>query len=183
LFQGNPFLAASLCQSLHSFTIVFLDLCFSLCFLRVYSKYPELLAEMYAYSMAAAHTNLPHLTMLNYMVSNVDMDEEGWKYIDEFGDDVCDEPVNGVFYPGFPLPTVLHFCQFYRSAEIGFQKRRMKKAIFECDKPLLAALPQSQGKNRYKNRDGEVRSFMFLFLFFFMSFLSLWCLQLFEFRS
>jgi hypothetical protein len=124
---------------------------------------------MYAYSMAAAHTNLPHVTMLNYMVSNVDMDEEGWKYIDALEDDVCEEPVNGVFYPGKPLPTVLHFCQFYRSAEIGFQKRRMRKAILECDKPLLTALPKSQGKNRYKNRDGEVSSYLFAFTVAFFS--------------
>jgi peptidyl serine alpha-galactosyltransferase len=35
---------------------------------RVYEKYPYLLAEMYAYSMAAAHENLPHLQMEHYMV-------------------------------------------------------------------------------------------------------------------
>eukprot|EP01035_Chromulina_nebulosa_P018906 gene18906-24709_t len=54
---------------------------------RVYEKYPELLAEMYAYSMAAAHENLPHTILTSYMISNTDMDEEGWKYIDELKDD------------------------------------------------------------------------------------------------
>lgn len=38
-------------------------------FFRVYERYPNLLAEMYAYSMAAAHENLPHFQLLNYMVS------------------------------------------------------------------------------------------------------------------
>lgn len=52
---------------------------------RVYEKYPELLAEMYAYSMAAAHQELPHLTLMNYMISNTDMDEEGWPFIDALG--------------------------------------------------------------------------------------------------
>lgn len=33
----------------------------------VYGRYPELLAEMYAYSMAAAHENLPHLTMTHHV--------------------------------------------------------------------------------------------------------------------
>ena len=67
---------------------------------RVYTKYPSLLAEMYAYSMAAAHTELPHFTLMNLMVSNVHAGDEGWKYIDSLGDDVCVPPVDGVFYPG-----------------------------------------------------------------------------------
>lgn len=129
---------------------------------RVYSRYPELLAEMYAYSMAAAHQNLPHLTMMSYMVSNIDMDEEGWKYIDVFQDNVCEEPVDGIFYPGQSLPTVLHYCQFYRSGEFGFQKRRIRKQLFDCDKPMMAHLPMDLGKNRYKNRDGEVSNILSL---------------------
>ena len=37
---------------------------------RVYNNgYPFLLAEMYAYSMAAAHENLPHLQTEHHMVS------------------------------------------------------------------------------------------------------------------
>ena len=40
---------------------------------RVYEHYPYLLAEMYAYSMAAAHENLPHLQLENWMVSNTDV--------------------------------------------------------------------------------------------------------------
>jgi hypothetical protein len=114
---------------------------------------------MYAYSMAAAHVDLPHTTMVHYMVSNVDTGkDEGWSYIDPMGDDVCEDPVDGIFYPGKPLPNVLHHCQFYRSGEIGFQKRRIRKSIFECDQPMLAALPKELGKNRYKNRDGEVKA-------------------------
>lgn len=123
---------------------------------RVYADYPELLAEMYAYSMAAAHNNLPHYIMRHYMVSNIDMDEEGWSYIDALKDEVCEYPVDGIYYPGKPLPNILHYCQFYRSGEFGFQKRRLRKTIFDCDKPLLAAIPTDQGLVRYKNRDGEV---------------------------
>jgi hypothetical protein len=75
----------------------------------VYAKYPSLLAEMYAYSMAAAHTDLPHFTMHNLMVSNVHAGDEGWKWIDALGDNVCEAPVNGVFYPGTfrSVPVVL----------------------------------------------------------------------------
>lgn len=126
--------------------------------IRVYSRYPELLAEMYAYSMAAAHEELPHFTMYHYMVSNTFVDDEGWPWVDALGSDVCQpaDPVTGLYYPGRPLPTFLHYCQFFRAANIGFQKRRIRKPIFHCDKPMMMDLPLDLGKARYKNRDGEV---------------------------
>eukprot|EP01036_Dinobryon_divergens_P031910 gene31910-41401_t len=124
---------------------------------RVYSKYPELLAEMYAYSMAAAHEQLPHFTMNHYMVSNTFADDEGWAWIDSLGYDVCQPPTSqGISYPGRPLPIFLHFCQFFRAGNIGFQKRRIRQPIFDCDKPILMELPLDLGKSKYKNKDGEV---------------------------
>lgn len=81
---------------------------------RVYEDYPYLLAEMYAYSMAAAHERLPHLQVDHHMVSNVDSGGEGWAWVDEL-DNVCTPPnEEGVFYEGHNLPTVAHFCQSYR---------------------------------------------------------------------
>lgn len=118
---------------------------------------------MFAYSMAAAHTNLPHLTLMNYMVSNTDMDEEGWNFIDSLGSEVCVPPTNGIFYPGKILPTVLHFCQFYRCDVFGFQKRRIPKYLFSCDYPLLRDLPSNLGNSTFKNRDGEVKSLLLYF--------------------
>jgi hypothetical protein len=123
----------------------------------VYARYPELLAEMYAYSMAAAHEELPHFTMAQYMISNTYMDEEGWPWIDSLGTEVCEPPdINGVYYAGKPMPTFLHYCQFFRAADIGFQKRRVRKPIFDCDKPIMLELPRDLGKARFKNRDGDV---------------------------
>lgn len=89
---------------------------------RVFEKYPYLLAEMYAYSMAAAHEKLPHFQMFNYMVSAVDADDEGWPLVEAL-DDVCVPPVDGVYFPGEPLPNVVHYCQTYRTGGIGFTKR------------------------------------------------------------
>jgi hypothetical protein len=57
----------------------------------VYEKYPYLLAEMYAYSMAAAHERLPHLQLDNYMVSSSDAGGEGWPHVDSL-DQVCVSP-------------------------------------------------------------------------------------------
>lgn len=125
---------------------------------RVYSRYPNLLAEMYAYSMAAAHEELPHFTVLHHMVSNTHMAEEGWKWVDVLNDDVCVPPdaSTGLYYSDKPMPTFLHYCQFFRSGEFGFQKRRIRKSIFDCNSPMMAELPSKLGTSEYKNRDGEV---------------------------
>jgi hypothetical protein len=115
---------------------------------------------MYAYSLAGAHENLPHLTMEHFMVSNPFVEPgEGWRFIDAFGDDVCRPPdEHGIYYPDKPLPTFLHHCQFYRIGELGFQKRRVRGKQFECESPLFVEPPLDIGKLDYKNRDGEVNS-------------------------
>jgi hypothetical protein len=123
---------------------------------KVYEVYPELLAEMYAYSMAASHEELPHFTAQHMMISNTEMREEGWEWVDKLGTDVCEPPITGIYYPGKPLPTFLHHCQFFRAGEYGFQKRRVPKSLFKCDGPLMAKLPKDLGKVNYKNRDGEI---------------------------
>jgi hypothetical protein len=135
---------------------------------RVYESYPELLAEMYAYSMGAAHAELPHFTMTHYMVSNTFVNEEGWPWIDVLDTDVCVPPTatsdsdpNGVgerleFYPGKSMPIFLHYCQFFRAGELGFQKRRFRKDMFQCDRPMMVDPPLDLGTVDYKNRDGEI---------------------------
>jgi len=123
---------------------------------KVYERYPELLAEMFAYSMAAAHENLPHISIVNYMVSNTDMDEEGWKSIDSLLDKVSEPYDDLLFFPNVNLPTVLHYCQFFRAGNYGFQKRRIPSSLFTCESPLLADIPRDLGNVTYKNRDGEI---------------------------
>ena len=108
---------------------------------RVYKRYPELLAEMYAYSLAGAHEALPHFSVMHHMISNTEVSDEGWVWVDAFRDDVCQPPVissikdpqTGIprseFYPNKNLPTLMHYCQFFRIAELGFQKRRILQEI------------------------------------------------------
>ena len=87
----------------------------------------------------------------------------GWPWIDALGDEVCVPPSeDGVFFPGKPLPIFLHYCQFFRAAEIGFQKRRVRKGLFECAQPMMMKLPRNLGKTTYKNRDGDVRVVFFI---------------------
>ena len=105
---------------------------------RVYSKYPHLLAEMYAYSMASAHLGLPHFQASHYMVSNVDASGEGWEHVDALGDDVCSDVRS---YKDRRLPVLLHYCQSFRVGDYGWTKRQVPKDVFTCNNSVLLRLP------------------------------------------
>lgn len=108
---------------------------------RIYSFYPYLLAEMYAYSMAAAHLNLPHFQMEQYMVSNVDAGAEGWPWVDQLADSCVPPDANGIFYPGQPVPSVLHFCQTFRLQGMQFHKGSHRDKFIDCETPPMPSIP------------------------------------------
>lgn len=132
---------------------------------RVYDDYPYLLAEMYAYSMAAAHEKLPHLQVDHYMVSNVDAYGEGWPWVDDLPE-VCVPPEEDVandrvtYYPGLTVPNVVHFCQSFRAGEFGFFKRRVPKNIFSCEHDLLLEPPRDLAKADYIIKKDQVRDLL-----------------------
>jgi hypothetical protein len=80
--------------------------------------------------------------------------------VDALGDDVAAAPDSrGIFFPGRPLPTFVHYCQFYRAAKIGFQKRRVFNDIFSCggDRGLFVDLPAGLALVDHKERErGEI---------------------------
>lgn len=129
---------------------------------RVYEGYPYLLAEMYAYSMAAAHEELPHLRMDHFMVSNIDAGDEGWKWIDSLGEDVCSPPINGIYYPDKPLPTFLHYCQTFRAGELGFWKREVDRGIFSCEANMFVDPPDNLSSYNYYMKHGNVSVVFFV---------------------
>ena len=112
--------------------------------------------KMYAYCMAAAHEELPHILLDHYMVSNTEISGEGWKWVDQLADQ-CQPPAasNGKYFPNKPLPTFLHYCQFFRAGELGFQKRRVYKDIFSCEQSMLLEPQKNLSFLDFKNRDGE----------------------------
>jgi len=114
------------------------------------------MSEMYAYSMAAAHERLPHFTMLNFMVSNTGMNDEGWKWIDRIGSRVCESSIDGIYYPGRSMPSVLHYCQVFSAGDFNFHKSHVKSNLFDCDQPLMPVLPKDLGTVEYKIEDGQV---------------------------
>lgn len=86
--------------------------------LPVHDQYPFLLAEMFAYCLAAAHTQLPHQTAISFMISDTTAGKaEGWSYIDS----MPDEEICGGFQPE-EVPNVLHFCQRYGQGNYFFGK-------------------------------------------------------------
>ena len=124
---------------------------------RVYEHYPFLLAEMYAYSMAAAHERLPHLQLENLMVSNTDAGGEGWPLVDKLPH-ACSLPVDGIYLPGTPLPTVVHYCQNFRAGNLGFAKRQVHKGpdgIFSCAHPLFAEPSVNLDQADFRIKAGE----------------------------
>jgi len=118
---------------------------------RVYlNGYPHLLAEMYAYSMAAAAEELPHLSVFQHMVSSTSAGGEGWPHIDKL-EEVCVPSVNGYFYPGKPLPTVQHYCQHYEADGYAFGKHSIHHNIFSCDNFKSFPLPSRDIKHNFND--------------------------------
>lgn len=104
---------------------------------KVHKAKPQLLAEMYAYQLAAADQGLPHEVVNSMMISADDAYGEAWDLIDAIEDDkVCTAGVLPNAYKD-PLPTLLHYCQSYGVGDVLFSKYLVPSSIFTCDSPLL----------------------------------------------
>lgn len=127
---------------------------------KVYKQYPHLLAEMYAYCIAAAHLHLPHMLVDSLMISAIGVGGEGWKFIREVPDtDICnvtssnsDHSVNAV------LPSVIHYCQRYGVDKYFWGKRKMNHDIFTCEHSLLIEPPWDLGTDKYSSVSPKVKS-------------------------
>ena len=105
----------------------------------VHDQYPNLLAEMFAYCLGAAHLRLAHQTAASFMVSSVVAKGEGWEqYVDKI-------PVSEVCEKQDPsrYPNVLHFCQRYGLGPFFFGKYRFPKNFLSCEAPLLKEPPKT----------------------------------------
>uniref|UniRef100_A0A7S4ITR3 Uncharacterized protein n=1 Tax=Odontella aurita TaxID=265563 RepID=A0A7S4ITR3_9STRA len=109
---------------------------------KVHAEYPFLLAEMYAYCIAAADKKLPHQIVDSLMVSNTGMSRgEGWKFVDKVpAEEVC-EYASNLDHKKHALPNVLHHCQRYMLGKHFFGKRRLPKDFFTCESPMLIEVP------------------------------------------
>jgi len=103
------------------------------------------LSEMFAYSIGAAHVELPHQLAYSFMVSSTTVDKnEGWNPIDKAApEDVCryvrsdasKDPEAAAWAAS--LPQVLHYCQRYFLGPYFFSKYKLPKDFLSCGKPLM----------------------------------------------
>jgi len=104
---------------------------------RLHEGYPHLLAEMYAYCVAAAHLELPHELVDSLMVSADTVGGEGWPLVDAIPDEEVCEVAMTANHEAYPIPNLIHYCQTYKVKEWFWQKRKVPKDLFTCDKPIV----------------------------------------------
>ena len=110
----------------------------------VHDDYPELLAEMFAYCLAAAHSRLPHQVASGFMISDVTAFElEGWTLLNE---DSARSMCTPGAIPENHLPYILHYCQRYALGKWVMGKHRIPGDFLSCDTPLLAEPPADIGE-------------------------------------
>jgi hypothetical protein len=101
--------------------------------------FPDMLAEMFAYIIAAAHLELPHTHSNSLMLSDVNVAyTEPWDWIEtEPLESICRKDYGGM------LPNVLHYCQPYTIQGYEFYKIKLKNRIHKCSHPILEEPPLS----------------------------------------
>ena len=142
---GPPYLAVA--SDMHTIAVGWTDVV-----PHVHKQYPNLLAEMFGFCLAAAHNELPHQRLDSLMVSAVDMNGgEGWEMVDKIpAEEVCGFAAHAD-HSKYPVPNVIHFCQRYGTGKYFFTKRKVPHDIFTCESPLmLLPPPDSAAKYDYR---------------------------------
>eukprot|EP00586_Coscinodiscus_wailesii_P002275 CAMPEP_0172492028 /NCGR_PEP_ID=MMETSP1066-20121228/23000_1 /TAXON_ID=671091 /ORGANISM="Coscinodiscus wailesii, Strain CCMP2513" /LENGTH=381 /DNA_ID=CAMNT_0013261397 /DNA_START=423 /DNA_END=1568 /DNA_ORIENTATION=- len=131
---GPPYIATA--KDMHNIVIKWTEFV-----TKVFEEFPYLMAEMHAYSIAAANLKLPHQLVDSMMISDVPANREGWKFIDKMPvAHRCDIASNIYEYSG-KLPKTLHYCQDYAVGDWFFSKSSFPTNFFTCETPLLAVPP------------------------------------------
>lgn len=108
----------------------------------VYEQYPHLLAEMFAYCIAAAHLELPHQLIDSLMISDATANAEGWPLVDLIPPSETCGFARHIDREKYGVPGVVHLCQRYGvGKDWFFSKRRIPSDIYDCDAPLFAEPP------------------------------------------
>lgn len=112
---------------------------------RVHAQYPHLLAEMFAFCIAAAHLDLKHQLIDSLMVSATELDAgEGWPLVDKIPAATMCEFAAHPQHDKYAVPSVVHLCQRYAVGdEWFFGKHRVPHDIYSCEHPLLIEPPSN----------------------------------------
>lgn len=119
---------------------------------KVYDQYPHLLAEMFAFCIAAAHLEMPFQLIDSLMISKSDAGGEGWPLIDAIPNQEVCEFARQVDHAKYPVPSVVHLCQrYFLQKDWFFAKRKVPSDIYECEAPLFEEPPSDLGLSDYKH--------------------------------
>jgi hypothetical protein len=122
---------------------------------RYFEQNPNMMNEMYSYSLAVAHLGLKHQLAKSFMISTVELqDQEGWDFLREpwegseekLIEHACDLKAYSNLQS---LPQVLHFCQRYGIGEFFLSKYKVPRRTFTCDFPLYEEPPKDVAKHMY----------------------------------
>jgi peptidyl serine alpha-galactosyltransferase len=133
---GPPYLATS--GDMYKIAVLWVE------FLpRVHDIFPQFMAEMYAYCIAAAHLKLKHQLAKGFMVSDVSAaHREGYHFLNNVTrKDACLADI-----PMTNLPYVMHFCQRYAVGRWFFSKYKLREDFFKCTSPLMKEPPRNVGE-------------------------------------
>ena len=111
----------------------------------VYHQTRNHLSEMYAFSVAALHLNLPHQLVTSFMVSHTKINKEGWPLIDALQEPCTEELDRDA------IPHVLHYCQEYGLGPWFFEKYALPSNFLSCQHPLLLLPNQSDLLTMHKD--------------------------------
>ncbi|GBG26236.1 Peptidyl serine alpha-galactosyltransferase [Hondaea fermentalgiana] len=111
--------------------------------LPVLERGKDILADMWAYSIASAHLGLRHTTLDHYMVSVHGKSGQGYTFVDEYSDLSCQNPLST---PGARLPVFIHMASNYKAPDpkVGpwmFHKGHVPADILDCKSPLIIQPP------------------------------------------
>mmetsp|Transcript_16848 Transcript_16848/g.32924 ORF Transcript_16848/g.32924 Transcript_16848/m.32924 type:complete len:535 (-) Transcript_16848:350-1954(-) len=103
-------------------------------------KVADMLSEMFAYCLGAAHHELPHERLDHFMVSNHRAEGEGWTFIDNLEEKSGHNPCLGTHHPpqDAALPLLVHYpgevIPIIDPAKGGwkFHKKHMPHNIYDC---------------------------------------------------
>ena len=108
------------------------------------SSSPHLLAEMFAFNLAAAHEGIRFTIAHSFMVSDVFAGGEGWKLIAAVPEeDICAN------FPEGEYPHVIHYCQRYYVGKWFIGKYKLRRDFISCESPLLVMPPANLAAQGY----------------------------------
>mmetsp|Transcript_11229 Transcript_11229/g.20753 ORF Transcript_11229/g.20753 Transcript_11229/m.20753 type:complete len:554 (-) Transcript_11229:27-1688(-) len=103
----------------------------------------DILADMWAYSIASAQLDLRHTILDHFMLSVWGNKGEAYDWVDKWSGLSCKNPKPG---PGDKSPTFIHMAANYKAPDAKegpwmFHKGHVPATILECDSPLIIEAP------------------------------------------